>query len=315
MSLKLTRTDWGLLAGLVVFLLLQFILPSWLISLGTISLARGLVVLGLLILWRTGLVSFGQALFFGVGGYTVGLMRVYAGVSDMLLLTILATIFSGLLAYVLGLLISRYREIFFAMLCLAFSMILYGALVKTEALGSTDGFNVVELSILGMSVEADTLQTVNYILVCVLACLMAFLVNRYLSSPVGQLTTAIRDNEIRVEYLGVSVNRTINIKFVIAGALAGMGGAITAFAAGHVDPEAMVYWPISGEMVFVTILSGTGSVAAPFLGSIIYELLRTYAFDYIPAYWQFAMGSILLVIILFLPNGLWSLFTQFRKRD
>ncbi len=313
MSRNITRTEWGLLAALAVFLFLLLVLPSWLVSLGTVSLARGLVVLGLLVLWRTGLVSFGQALFFGTGGYTVGLMRVYAGVSDMVVLTLMATLIAGVLAYVLGLLISRYRQIFFAMLSLAFSMILYGALVKTEALGSTDGFNVVDLSIFGIAVEANVLQTVVYILVCLLAFLMAVIVNRYLNSPVGQLTAAIRDNEIRVEYLGVSVNRTINVKFVIAGALAGMGGAITAFAVGHVDPEAMVYWPISGEMVFVTILSGTGSVAAPFLGSIIFELLRTYAFDYIPAYWQFAMGTILLVIILFLPNGLWSLFTQLRK--
>ena len=100
---------------------------------------------------------------------------------------------------------------------------------------------------------------------CLLACAMGILVNRYLSSTMGHLSPAIRDNEIRVEYLGVSVQRTINVKFVIAGALAGGGGAITAIAVGHVDPDAMVYWLISGEFVFVTIFAGTGSVAAPFL--------------------------------------------------
>ena len=91
----LTRTDMGLIGALVFLLAMKLVLPDWLISVATISLARGLVVLGLLILWRTGLISFGQALFFGIGGYTVGLLRVYAGVTDMILLTFLATFFFG----------------------------------------------------------------------------------------------------------------------------------------------------------------------------------------------------------------------------
>ena len=311
---ELNRTEIGLIVALIVFLLLKLVLPDWLISIATVSLARGLVVLGLMILWRTGLISFGQALFFGIGGYTVGLLRIYAGMTDMILLTLLATFFAGLTAFVLGLLISRYREIFFAMLCLAFSMILYGVLVKSEVLGSWDGFNVIGLTLFGFELGAEVKQTVTYILICVLACVMGIVVNRYLSSTVGQMTTAVRDNEIRVEYLGVSANNTVNVKFVIAGALAGMGGAVTAFAVGHVDPEAMVYWPISGEIVFVTILSGTGNVAAPFLGSIIFDLLRPYAFDYIPHYCQFAMGSVLLPTILFVSVGLWSIIHLFQCR-
>lgn len=303
----LSKTEIGLFVALAVLLLAKLILPEWAVTLGTVALARGLVVLGLLILWRTGLISFGQALFFGTGGYTVGLLRVYGGLTDIFVLTLLAFLFAGLLAYLLGLLISRYREIFFAMLCLAFSMMLYGVLVKTEVLGSTDGFNVVGLTLFGFPLEGNTLQTVNYIWMCLLACAMGILVNRYLSSTMGHLSPAIRDNEIRVEYLGVSVQRTINVKFVIAGALAGGGGAITAIAVGHVDPDAMVYWLISGEFVFVTIFAGTGSVAAPFLGSVIFELLRTYAFEYMPLLWQLTMGSVLLIVIVFLPNGLWSL--------
>ena len=303
----LSKTEIGLFVALAVLLLAKLILPEWAVTLGTVALARGLVVLGLMILWRTGLISFGQALFFGTGGYTVGLLRVYGGLTDIFVLTLLAFVIAGLLAYLLGLLISRYREIFFAMLCLAFSMMLYGVLVKTEVLGSTDGFNVVGLTLFGFPVEGNTLQTVNYIWMCLLACATGILVNRYLSSTMGNLSPAIRDNEIRVEYLGVSVQRTINVKFVIAGALAGGGGAITAIAVGHVDPDAMVYWLISGEFVFVTIFAGMGSVAAPFLGSVIFELLRTYAFEYMPLLWQLTMGSVLLIVIVFLPNGLWSL--------
>lgn len=309
------KTEIGVFIALAVMLLAKLVLSDDKIFIGTVSLARALVVLGLLILWRTGLVSFGQALFFGLGGYTVGLLNRFAGISDILVLTALATLFSGLLAYVLGLLICRYREIFFAMLCLAFSMILYGVLVKTEVLGSSDGFNVVKLSAFGVPLDGEAKLTFVYVWMCLLAAGAGIGVHRYLGSTMGHLSSAIRDNEIRVEYLGASVNRTINVKFVIAGALAGTGGAVTAFAVGHVDPDAMVYWLVSGEFVFVTIFAGTGSIAAPFLGSVIFELLRTYAFQYVPLYWQMAMGTVLLLTIVFLPGGLWSLVQRIWQRD
>ena len=94
----------------------------------------------------------------------------------------------------------------------------------------------------------------------------------------GHLTTAIRDNEIRVEYLGYPVRRAIHVKYVFAAMLAGAGGALVALAVGHIDPD-MTYWTTSGEFVFITILAGPGSVLAPFLGAAIFEALRTYATD------------------------------------
>ena len=301
------------LGALAALALLGWLVPDWAAFLLTLALAKGLVVLGLLILWRTGLVPFGQALFFGFGGYGVGLLGRHAGISDMVLLTALATVGAGLLAALVGLLLARYRDIFFAMLSMAFSMILYGILVKTEALGSTDGFNVAKPTILGYAPQGDTLREMIYLWTAVLCVGAAYGVHRYLGSTMGQLAPAIRDNEIRVEYLGVSVVRIIYVKVIIAGALAGAGGAITAFAVGHIDPDAMTYWTVSGEFVFVTILSGTGSIAAPFLGSILFELIRTYATQYSPYTWQMVLGSSLLLIILFLPNGLWSLFDRLRR--
>jgi len=100
----------------------------------------------------------------------------------------------------------------------------------------------------------------------------------------------------------------------MSGLLAGLGGVVMAFAVGHVDPDSMVNWLVSGDFVFITVLSGTGSVAAPFIGAAAYALIRTYAFDYAPHVWQLIMGSSLLAIIMFLPDGLWSLFDKRRKR-
>jgi branched-chain amino acid transport system permease protein len=299
---------------LALLVLAGFVLPTWAVFLLTLALARGLAVLGLLLLWRTGLMSFGQALFYGTGAYTVGLLARVAGLSDIVLLTVAATLMSGALAFTVGLLLSRYRDIFFAMLSMAFSMILYGVLVKTEALGSTDGFNVAAPTFLGYAPSSAAMRTGTYLWTALLAALAAYGMHRYLASTAGQLSAAIRDNEIRVEYLGVSVRRVILTNVIIAGALAGAGGAVTAFAVGHIDPDAMTYWTVSGEFVFITILGGTGSIFAPFLGSLLFEIIHSFAFQYAPYAWQLVLGSSLLLIILFMPDGLWSLYTRLRKR-
>lgn len=101
--------------------------------------------------------------------------------------------------------------------------------------------------------------------------------------------------------------RAIHVKYLIAAALSGAGGALVALAVGHIDPD-MTYWTTSGEFVFITILAGSGSVLAPFLGAAIFEGLRTYATDYAPYSWQMVLGVCLLLLISFLPNGVWSLF-------
>ena len=130
--------------------------------------------------------------------------------------------------------------------------------------------------------------------------------HRYIRSPLGYAGEAIRENEIRVEYLGVSPRQIIYLKYVIAAVLAAIGGALTALTAGHVDPE-MAFWSTSGEFVFIALLGGTAHVAAPLIGAFIYEMIRTYAFDLAPYSWQMILGAVLLLIIFFLPKGLWSL--------
>jgi branched-chain amino acid transport system permease protein len=143
----------------------------------------------------------------------------------------------------------------------------------------------------------------------VVAWIATVLVYRYLRTPLGQLAPAIKDNEIRVEYMGASVREAIHIKLVIAAALSGIGGALAATAVGHIDPE-MAYWTTSGEFIFITILAGTRSVVAPFLGAMIFGIIHTVAFDLSPNTWQMTLGTALLLVIVFLPDGLWSLFSR-----
>jgi len=304
------------LAGGLVILLAAAVaplLPDWVVSLATIAFANGLVVLGLVVLWRAGLVSFGQALYYCVGAYAVALTARWVGLTDAFLLLLIGGVAAGVAAWLIGYLIARYREIFFAMLSLALSMILYGVLVKTESLGSTDGFSLATPTFLGYAPHRDALGLALYWLTLGVDAAAAVLIVGYFRSVAGSLAAPIRDNEIRVEFLGVSVTGIIHTKVVIAGILGGLGGALAAMSIGHVDPN-MAYWTTSGGFVFVTILAGASSVAAAFVGSLLFEALRSVAVDVMPQLWQMTLGSVLLLTILFLPDGLGSLVARLRSR-
>jgi len=291
------------LAALVAVALLA---PQWLVFMTMLVLAKGVVVLGLLVLMRTGLVSFGQGLYFGIGAYAAALLSHHFRIADAAVMLAAGAVAAGLTAALLGLLLARYREIFFAMLSLAVSMILYGLLVKSSALGSTDGFNLHARSFLGIALAAGTERRVFLIAGAVCALVAALLVHRLFDGHWGRLATAVRDNELRVSYLGASPYRVVYVNYLIAGTLAGLGGALVALAVGHVDPET-AYWTTSGEFVFIAILGGTQSIAAPFMAAAIFEALRTVASQYAPNVWQMSLGLGMLVIIMFLPAGLWSL--------
>jgi branched-chain amino acid transport system permease protein len=307
------KTIVGITVAAVLIALGSLLIPSWLLNQALFGFSRALAVLGLMVLWRTGLVSFGHALYFGGGAYAAALLNRYLGIDDFFVLLFAAILMTGAVGFLLGFIIRRYRDIFFAMLSLAFSMILYGVLVKTEALGSTDGFAVSSPKFLFYAPEpGDEAKQALFVTLCVVGWLAAVGVQLYLNSTLGRLTTAIRDNEIRVEYLGFSAEHAIHVKYVMSAVLAGAGGAVMAMSLGQVDPDSMVNWTASGELVFVTILSGPGSVAAPFIGSVIFELLRTYAVEFLPHSWQIIVGGTLLAVIFFLPGGIWSLLSRLR---
>lgn len=311
MSLDTKRDRTLPLLGAILFAVVAFgpLLPKWALFLFTIAIAKGLVSLGLMLQLRAGLVSFGQALYYCIGGYTAGSLGRFFGISDMLLQMICGAFAAAFVALILGFLLARYRGIFYGLLSMALSMILYGLLAKSESLGSTDGINILPSTVFGIRPAQEWVRYVVIVTGCSVAVLAGALVHRYLKTPLGQLAPAIKDNEIRVEYMGASVRRAIHVKYVIAAALSGIGGALAATAVGHIDPD-MAYWTTSGEFIFITILAGTRSVIAPFLGAAIFEIIRTVAFDLSPNTWQMTLGIALLLVIVFLPEGLWSLFAR-----
>jgi len=303
-----------ILMGVVIFLVaVGAFLPQWALSFLTVVLNLGIVVLGMALMMRTGLVSFGQGLYYCLGAYAAGGLDHFYALSDLLLMAVAGALLAGLVASLLGLLLAKYRDIFFAMLSLAFSMILYGLLVKTSALGSTDGFGLSIKTFASVTIGTHSVRYVIYASAVVLAGASAAAMHAYYRSHLGRLAEAIRDNELRVEYMGASVRRVIHLNYVISAALAGIGGALMAGAIGHVDPETTANWTTSGEFVFIAILSGTGNVLAPFLGAGVFEAVRTFALERFPNTWQMTLGITMLLVIMFLPGGLWSMF-RLRRR-
>jgi branched-chain amino acid transport system permease protein len=314
--MRLARGQRAALGCLVLLLVLAPFIPGWLLFLLTIAFAKGLVVLGVVLLLRGDLVSFGHGLYYAAGAYTAGfVLRSGLPLRDALVLVLLGTAVSTLLAAIIGLFLARYRGIFFGMLSAAFSMLLYSLLLKLYWLtGGTDGLSVRPASILGLQPSADTLRLTQYYFVVVLAAAAVYVAYRLTASPLGYLMRAIYDNEIRVEYMGASVRRAIYRTYLLSGALGGLGGALTAITVGHIAPD-LAYWTSSGEFVFVGLLGGIGSVFAPLIASAVFEFARNYAFKISPYTWQLLLGSVVLVVILFAPGGLWSLLEQLARRD
>ncbi|HEY7757839.1 MAG TPA: branched-chain amino acid ABC transporter permease [Burkholderiales bacterium] len=292
---------------LVLLAALPFVLSGWVLFLLTVAGAKALAVLGVVLLLRGKLLTFGHALYYAAGAYAAGMAVKYLNVREALVLLALALLAGALLSALLGLLVARYRAVYFALLNLAFSMVLYGILLKFYSVtGGTDGLGIAEPTLAGWRLGGESLRLAMYELTLILVALLVYLAHRFAVSPVGYALRAIRDNEVRIEYVGASVWHTVYVSYVIAGALAGVAGALIGISVGHITPD-LAFWSQSGEFVFVAILGGTGSVLAPVVGSILFEFVRNYAFELSPYTWQMTLGVVLLLIIFFLPGGVWSL--------
>jgi ABC-type branched-subunit amino acid transport system permease subunit len=288
-------------------------MPRWLSFLLTMAAANGLVSLGIVGLMRGGVVPFGQGMMFAAGGYAAALVYNHLGFTDALGMALIGGVAAALLSAPFAPLLSRYRGIFFAMLTLALSMVTYGLLMKLDVLGGSDGFNVGRPSLFGQQLPDGRVVYTLYVLAMVLATAMALLARIFFDSTRGLVTLAVKENELRVEYLGGSVRQSMTINFILAAFCGGIGGALAVMALGHIEPN-FSFWTTSGEFVFVAILAGWQSVAAVFVASTLLEVVRSFSSAYFPNTWQLVLGVFLLLVIRFLPGGIGSLWMG-RKRQ
>jgi ABC-type branched-subunit amino acid transport system permease subunit len=300
-----------LLTTLIVvalFIAAPFVVPGWVLFLLTVALAKFMIVLAVALFLRAGLVSFGHALFYAIGAYTAGFASKWFDVRDAVLLAPLGALFGALVAALIGLFMAKYRGVFFAMLNLAVSMVLYAILLKFYwVTGGTDGIGVRTPIFLGFVPPRADLRMIYYYFTLVIAGIATYAVHRFLASPLGYFLKALADNEIRIEYSGESVQRVIYYTYVLSGALGGLAGVLAAFTVGHIVPE-YAFWIQSGEFVFIALLGGYSSVPGPLIGAIAFEFIRTYANKYAPYAWQMTLGIIMLLIILLQPGGLWAMY-------
>lgn len=256
-----------------------------------------------LILGFGGMVSFGHAAFIGVGAYTAAILQ-QAGVGSAWLLWPAAMVAAALAAAVIGAISLRTRGVYFIMITLAFAQMLYYVAVSVKAYGGDDGLPLPARPSLSAGLDLGQ-ERVFYWTVLALAALAFVLLWRLLNARFGHALQAMRDNEVRMQAMGYAVYRHRLVAFVLAGALAGLSGALLAALGSFVSP-ALMQWSQSGLLMVMVILGGVGRLWGGVVGAAVLLVLEEVLGHY-TIHWQFALGAVLLAVVLTAPNGLLSL--------
>jgi len=302
------RFGWVILLA-IVLVVLPWVLPPYQTILLSYGLIFAIAALGFnLLLGYTGLLSFGHSAYFGVGAYTVAFLVKYLHTSSMELFLIGGIVASAAISVLFGVICVRYTRIFFAILTLALSQVLWSLALKFYWVsGGTDGLRVPTPSLLGGLVGAtkDKVAFLSHtyyfvILVAFAACVGVMWV--IVNSPFGKALQAIRDNETRAAFVGIQVRRFRGLAFLISGLFTGLAGTLWAPLNGLVTPD-IVYWPFSGRIVFLTVLGGFRTFTGPIIGALVFNYLETYAIA-ATTYWQFVLGAILVVLVMAMPAGI-----------
>ncbi len=253
-----------------------------------------------LILGYGGMVSFGHAAYLGIGGYAVGILAFY-GVHSGWLQWPLAIGASALVALAIGAVSIRTSGIYFIMITLAFTQMLYYLGVSLEEFGGDDGMRIKTLSQFSGLVDlADPVAFYYLVLVLMLASL--YLVHRLANSRFGAVLRAAKSNEARSRAIGFSPYLYRLTAFVIAGALCGLAGALLANHTAYITPDIM-HWTRSGEIMFMVILGGIATGAGPLLGALVLLVVETVLSGW-TQHWQVILGPLLVLSVIFFRRGL-----------
>lgn len=299
---------WAVPIGALLTVLPRFIDPYQTILL-TYGLAMAIAALGFnLLLGYTGLLSFGHSAYFGVGAYAVAFMVKYLHVQSMELFVLGAVVATVLVTALFGFVCVRYTRIFFSILALALSQVLWSLAFKFYGVtGGTDGLRVPTPKLLGIAIgpsEDKTLFLAHryYYYVLAVFALCVAVMWLVVHSPFGMALQAIRDNETRARFIGLQIRRYRLVAFLVSGAFAGIAGALWVPLNGLTTPD-ILHWTFSGEIVFMTVLGGFRNFTGPIVGAVVFNYLKTYAVGF-TVYWQGLLGIVLVVLVMVLPTGI-----------
>ena len=268
-----------------------------------------------LLLGTTGLLSFGQAAFFGVGAYTVGLLLTKAGFGTLPAL-VLSPVVAAAVAGVIGFFCVRLSGVHFAMLSLAFGQLIFAVVFKWYGFTGGDngiqGIPIKPISVAGLAgVDIGSTQAMYYFVLVVVG-LSVELLRRIRSSPFGATLKSIRENGQRASYLGVNIQLYQWTAFVVAGAFTGLAGGLYALMEKSISPE-IIHWTKSAEPVLMTIIGGIYTFVGPAVGAVVYIILNSYLVAWTEK-WALVLGLVLLTLVLLLPGGVVGFVNEKARR-
>ena len=298
----------------VVALVVLALLPSYVslyqVQLLTYGLIASIAALGFnILLGYTGLLSFGHSAFFGIGAYAVAFLLRYAGIQSMELYILIGLPIVALASALFGYICVRHTRIFFGILTLALSQVLYSLALKFFWItGGTDGLRVARPTLLagmltftGGGAYQRFVHAYYYYVLGIFALSVA-IIWVVVHSPFGKALQAIRDNETRARFLGLRIRRFRWISFLVSGTFTGLAGILWVPLNGLTTPE-ILYWPFSGEIVFTALLGGFRNFTGPIVGGLVFTYLKAYAVA-TTEYWQLLLGVVLVLLVLLLPTGI-----------
>jgi branched-chain amino acid transport system permease protein len=305
------RSKYALLfavAGVAALAVLPHFARPFYVSLMIPFFAYAIALLGFNLLFGySGLLSFGHAMFIGVGAYGAAITSGVLGIKSFEVGLLAVIVGAIVIAVPVGALCVRYTGIFFGMLTLAFGMLFHSFLFKFYYLtGGDSGMRVPRMDILGLEFaqynKIGFLTGPFYYYCLALLVIAGIIMWRIVHSPFGLHLKALRDNPRKAEYLGVRVWQFRLAAFVISAIFGAVGGAILGFRVGLADPE-LVYWTHSGQLVFMTVLGGFANFFGPIVGALTYTLLQD-ELQSLTQYWRFVLGAVLTIIVIGFPGGI-----------
>ncbi len=306
----------GLIGGLLAVPLAALFLDApFTITLATKVAILALAGVGLNIaLGLGGLVSLGHAVFFGIGGYAMGILASHAqsfsplmewpllieGTKSMPVIWLLAVVASAFVALAIGAISLRTSGVYFIMITLAFGQMFYYFAISWPAYGGEDGLSIyVRNGFPGL----NTLAPIQFFAICFVILLAALWFNaRLAKSPFGLALNAARQSAVRVETVGLSPFRLRLLAFVISGAITGLAGALFADLNRFVSPT-MFSWQLSGEIMVFIILGGVGRLCGPLAGAALFITLEHFLGG-LSEFWLIYLGALLLIVVLFARGGI-----------